>query len=107
MPSGCAAARRPVGSVDIQSLADLINSFEVVRTMQIAPITKDALLRLIAATLAPCCAIGTHHAPGRAAEKVTGHIVLGKLQEANAQTPLTYVDESPWQCCGFSMIKLL
>jgi hypothetical protein len=42
-----------VGSGDIQSLADLANSFEVVRTMQIAPITKDAILRLIAATLAP------------------------------------------------------
>jgi hypothetical protein len=42
-----------VGSADIQSLADLANSFEVVRTMQIAPITRDALLRLVAATLAP------------------------------------------------------
>jgi hypothetical protein len=42
-----------VGSSDIQSLADLGNSFEVVRTMQIAPITRDALLRLVAATLAP------------------------------------------------------
>jgi hypothetical protein len=42
-----------VGSGDIQSLADLANSFEVVRTMQIAPITRDALLRLLAATLAP------------------------------------------------------
>ena len=42
-----------VGSGDIQSLADLGNSFEVVRTMQIAPITRDALLRLVGATLAP------------------------------------------------------
>ena len=42
-----------VGSADIQSLADLANSFEVVRTMQIAPITRDALIRLVAATLAP------------------------------------------------------
>ena len=45
------AAQR--GTADIQSLADLTNSFEVVRTMQIAPITKDALHRLVAATLAP------------------------------------------------------
>jgi hypothetical protein len=44
---------RLVGSGDIQSLADLANSFEVVRTMQLAPITRDALLRLIIATLAP------------------------------------------------------
>lgn len=42
-----------VGSGDIQSLADLANSFEVVRTMQFAPITRDAILRLVAATLAP------------------------------------------------------
>ena len=41
------------GAADIQSLADLTNSFEVVRTMQIAPIAKDALHRLVAATLAP------------------------------------------------------
>jgi hypothetical protein len=31
----------------------MANTFEVVRTMQIAPITKDAILRLLAATLAP------------------------------------------------------
>ena len=42
-----------VGSADIQSLADLANSFEVVRTMRIAPVTKEALLQLAAATLAP------------------------------------------------------
>jgi hypothetical protein len=50
---GAPADERLVGSGDIQSLADLANSFEVVRTMQIAPITRDALLRLVAATLAP------------------------------------------------------
>ena len=51
---GGAPADEPlVGSADIQSLADLGNSFAVVRTMQIAPITRDALLRLVAATLAP------------------------------------------------------
>ena len=42
-----------VGSGDIQSLADLGNSFEVVRTMQIAPITRDAIIRLAVATLVP------------------------------------------------------
>jgi hypothetical protein len=50
---GAPADEALVGSADIQSLADLGNSFEVVRTMQIAPITRDALLRLVAATLAP------------------------------------------------------
>jgi hypothetical protein len=42
-----------VGSADIQSLADLSNSYEVVRTMRIAPITRDAIVRLAAATLIP------------------------------------------------------
>ena len=42
-----------VGSGDIQSLADLANSFDVVRTMRIAPITRDAVVRLAAAVLVP------------------------------------------------------
>jgi len=42
-----------VGSGDIQSLADLGNSFEVVQTMRVAPVTKEAILQLVAATLAP------------------------------------------------------
>ncbi|WP_213308730.1 hypothetical protein [Paraburkholderia sacchari] len=42
-----------VGSADIQSLADLANSFDVIRTMRIAPITKDAVVRLAAAVLVP------------------------------------------------------
>ncbi len=42
-----------IGSSDIQSLADLANSFEVVRTMRTAPVTKEAILQLAAATLAP------------------------------------------------------
>jgi hypothetical protein len=50
-----------VGSSDIQSLADLANSFEVVRTMQLPPITKGAFLRLVAATLAPLVPLATHH----------------------------------------------
>jgi hypothetical protein len=51
---GGAPADEPlVGSGDIQSLADLANSFEVVRTMRFAPITRDAIVRLVAATLVP------------------------------------------------------
>jgi hypothetical protein len=51
---GGAPADEPlVGSGDIQSLADLSNSFEVVRSMGIAPITKQAIVQLVAATLAP------------------------------------------------------
>jgi len=51
---GGAPAEEPfVGSADIQSLADLANSYEVVRTMSIAPVTKQAVLRLAVATLLP------------------------------------------------------
>jgi hypothetical protein len=51
---GGAAVNEPlVGSADIQSLADLGNSFEVVKTMRVAPITRDALLGVCVAVLAP------------------------------------------------------
>jgi hypothetical protein len=51
---GAAPADEPfVGSADIQSLADLGNSYEVVRGMRVAPITRDAILQLGAATLVP------------------------------------------------------
>ena len=42
-----------LGSGDIQSLADLGNSHEVVRTMRVVPITKEALLQLGLVTSAP------------------------------------------------------
>lgn len=42
-----------VGSGDIQSLADLGNSLEVVRTMHLFPFTKEAILKLAVATLVP------------------------------------------------------
>jgi hypothetical protein len=42
-----------LGSGDIQSLADLGNSFEVVRGMRIVPVTKEAMLQLGVATLIP------------------------------------------------------
>jgi hypothetical protein len=42
-----------VGSGDIQSLADLANSYDVVRTMRVVPVTRDALLQLAAAALLP------------------------------------------------------
>ena len=42
-----------VGSADIQSLADLGNSFEVVRSMRIVPVTLETVSQLLAATLLP------------------------------------------------------
>jgi hypothetical protein len=51
---GGAPADEPlVGSADVQSLADLANSFSVVRSMQIVPITRQAVVGLAVATLAP------------------------------------------------------
>jgi hypothetical protein len=51
---GGAPADEPfVGSGDIQSLADLGNSFEVVQAMKVAPVSKEAILRLAAAVVVP------------------------------------------------------
>jgi len=51
---GAVSADEPlVGSADIQSLADMANSFDVVRGMRPAPITKEVVLQLVVATLAP------------------------------------------------------
>jgi hypothetical protein len=41
---GVAADEPIVGSGDIQSLADLANSFGVIRTMRVVPFTKEAVL---------------------------------------------------------------
>jgi hypothetical protein len=50
---GAAADERLIGSADLQSLADLSNSFEVVRSMRIVPLTWNAIVQLIGATLVP------------------------------------------------------
>ena len=42
-----------VGSADIQSLADLGNSFDVIRTMRYVPFTKETVFQLGVATLIP------------------------------------------------------
>jgi hypothetical protein len=56
---GGAPADEPlVGSGDIQSLADLANSFEVVRGMRLAPVTREAVVQLAFATLAPIVPLG-------------------------------------------------
>jgi hypothetical protein len=51
---GRAPADEPlVGSADIQSLADLGNSFELVRSMRVVPFTRDVVLQLAVITLLP------------------------------------------------------
>lgn len=52
--SGKSYADEPlVGSADIQSLADIGGSFDVVQSMRIVPIMKQAVLRLAVATVLP------------------------------------------------------
>ena len=51
---GPATSSEPlVGSADVQSLADMANSFEVVRGMRLVPITRDTVLQLVIVTLLP------------------------------------------------------
>jgi hypothetical protein len=50
---GAPAGEPLVGSADVQSLADLGNSYEIVRSMRVVPVTRDAILQLTVATLAP------------------------------------------------------
>jgi hypothetical protein len=50
---GASPDEQLLGSGDIQSLADLGNSLEVVRSMRTFPITREAIVRLAVATFAP------------------------------------------------------
>jgi len=50
---GAAGDEPFVGSADIQSLADLGNSYEVVKTMRLAPVTKEAAMQLAVFTALP------------------------------------------------------
>jgi hypothetical protein len=50
---GAPTNERLVGSADIQSLADLANSYEVVRTISFAPFSTRAIVQLAATILIP------------------------------------------------------
>ena len=51
---GGAPADEPlIGSADVQSLADMGNSFQVVQEMKLVPFGKDTLIQLAVITLAP------------------------------------------------------
>ncbi len=54
---GAPADERLVGGGDIQSLADLSNTFDVVRTMRIAPFTKETIVQLAVAAVLPLAAL--------------------------------------------------
>jgi hypothetical protein len=51
--SGAVDREHFIGNSDIQSLADLANSYDVVQTMRATPITKEAVLLIAVATLVP------------------------------------------------------
>ena len=51
---GSAPSDEPlIGSSDIQSLADLGNSFEIIESIRLVPVTGQTLLKLAAITLLP------------------------------------------------------
>jgi len=50
---GVTAGEPLVGSADIQSLADLGNSYQIVREMRTIPFTKDTVVQLAVITLLP------------------------------------------------------
>ncbi len=50
---GALSSEPLLGSADIQSLADMNNSFDIIYQMRIAPVTKEAVVQLAVATLAP------------------------------------------------------
>ena len=50
---GSGADEPMLGSGDIQSLADLGNSFAVIQDMRVVPVTKQAMFQLAVATIAP------------------------------------------------------
>ena len=50
---GAAGDEPFIGSADIQSLADLGNSYAVVKEMRLAPVTKEAVFQLAMMTVAP------------------------------------------------------
>jgi hypothetical protein len=47
-----------LGNSDIQSLADMAGSHDVVREMRVAPVTRDAVVQLAAAVLLPLVPLG-------------------------------------------------
>jgi hypothetical protein len=53
LDGGANAGEVFIGSADIQSLADLGNSYDIVKGMRYAPVTRDTVLQLAIATLAP------------------------------------------------------
>jgi hypothetical protein len=68
-----------LGTADIQSLADMANSYEVVRTMRLLPISLRTVVVIVAATLAPLVPLLLRNMSAtELLQKLVG-IALGKL----------------------------
>jgi hypothetical protein len=55
---GAPEGEQLLGSGDVQSLADMAGSHDVVREMRVAPVTRDAVVQLAAAVLLPIVPLG-------------------------------------------------
>jgi hypothetical protein len=53
VPGGVPAAGSPLGDADFQSLADLNQALATVKATRTLPVTRDAVVKLVIATLAP------------------------------------------------------
>jgi hypothetical protein len=73
---GAATGEPLVGSADIQSLADLGNSFQIVQSMRPVPITKEALIQLAVITLLPVAPLVLTMVPLGELLKRLLHVVL-------------------------------
>jgi hypothetical protein len=76
LSNGAPASEPFIVSADIQLLADLGNSYELVRTMRIAPLLKMLYLSGCSHAFAYSNSAVNHDATGRTAETAFWHIVL-------------------------------
>jgi hypothetical protein len=53
LPDGRPAAASPLGASDVQSLADLAASYRTAKSTRAMPVSRDAVVALVIATLAP------------------------------------------------------
>ena len=72
LPAGLPAPESPLGSGDIQSLADLANSFETMRATRNVPITREAVVMVAGATLLPVAPLLLTVVP---AEEIAKHLL--------------------------------
>jgi hypothetical protein len=68
-----------LGSGDIQSLADLSNGYQVVKTMHILPVGRETLVRLTIAVDSDCTARADADTPGQNRLTSDGGAVLTTL----------------------------